>query len=147
MEDSDEDEAMIGEVQVNEEFEHPTSEVSVTEFNDWQQKEYEEILRELQSENDFMSFYGVPSSEVVNNDVIPNSLGAETTRRKCQGKVRDETFQNVERRKQRFLCRTTNSNVVQFGFGFGSKTRRIGKVTNNRVSRYVHCASSCENER
>ena len=30
---------MIGEVQVNEEVEHPTSEFSVTEFDDWQQKE------------------------------------------------------------------------------------------------------------
>ena len=42
MEDPDEDEVMIGEVQVNEEVEHPTSEVSVTEFDDWQQKEHEE---------------------------------------------------------------------------------------------------------
>ena len=39
MEDHNEDEAMIGEVHVNEEVEHPTSEVSVTEFDDWQQKE------------------------------------------------------------------------------------------------------------
>ena len=61
---------MIGEVQVNEEVEHPTSEVSVTEFDDCQQKEYEGILRELKSQNDFMSFYGVPSSEVVNKEVI-----------------------------------------------------------------------------
>ena len=70
MEDPDEDEVMIGEVQVNEEVEHPTSEVSVTEFDDWQQKEYEGILRELQSQNDFMSFHGVPSSEVTNKEVI-----------------------------------------------------------------------------
>ena len=63
MEDSDEDEVMIGEVHVKK-FEHPTSEVSVTEFDDWQQKEYEGILRELQSQNNFMSFHGVPSSEV-----------------------------------------------------------------------------------
>ena len=41
MEDPDDDEVMIGEVQVNEEVEHPTSEVSVTEFDDSQQKEYE----------------------------------------------------------------------------------------------------------
>ena len=32
MEDPDEDEVMIGEVQVNEEVEHPTSQVSITEF-------------------------------------------------------------------------------------------------------------------
>ena len=32
MEDPDEDEVMIGEVHVNEEVEHPTSEVSVTEL-------------------------------------------------------------------------------------------------------------------
>ena len=51
MEDPDEDEVMIGEVQVNEEVEHPTPEVSVTEFDDWQQKECERILRELQSQN------------------------------------------------------------------------------------------------
>ena len=70
MEDPDEDEVMIGEVQVNEEVEHPTSEVSVTEFDDWQQKEYEGTLRELQSQNDFMSFHGVPSSEVVNKEII-----------------------------------------------------------------------------
>ena len=85
MEDPDEDEVMIGEVQVNKEVEHPASEVSVTEFDDWQQ--------ELQSQNDFMKFHGVPGSEVANKEVIKNSLGAETTRRRCQGKVRDETFQ------------------------------------------------------
>ena len=70
MEDPDEDEAMIGEVQVNEEVEHPSSEVSVTEFDDWQQKEYEGVLRELQPQNDFMSFHGVPSSEVTNKEDI-----------------------------------------------------------------------------
>ena len=70
MEDPDEDEVMIGEVQVNDEVEHQTSEVSVTEFDDWQQKEYEGLLRELQSQNDFVSFHGVPSSEVTNKEVI-----------------------------------------------------------------------------
>ena len=70
MEDPDEDEVMIGELQVNEEVEHPTSEISVTEFDDWQQKDYEGILRELQSQNDLMSFHGVPSSEVANKEVI-----------------------------------------------------------------------------
>ena len=100
MEDPDEDEVMLGEVQVNEEVEHPMSEVSVAEFDDWQQKDYEGILRELQSQNDFMSFHGVTSSEVLNKEVIQNSLGAQTTRRRCRGKVRDETSQHVERRKQ-----------------------------------------------
>ena len=33
-------------------------------------KEYEGILRELHSQNDFMSFLGVPSSEVTNKEVI-----------------------------------------------------------------------------
>ena len=70
VEDPDEDEVMIGEVQVNEEVEHPTSEVSVTEFDDWQHKEYEGLLRELQSGNDFMSFHRVPSSDVANKEVI-----------------------------------------------------------------------------
>ena len=57
MEDPDEDEVMIGEVQVNEEAEHPTSEVSVTEFDDWQKKkEYEGILRELQITERFHEF-------------------------------------------------------------------------------------------
>ena len=70
MEDPDEDEVMIGEVQVNEEVEQPTSEVSATEFHDWQQKECEGILREIQSQNDFMSFHGVPSSKVTNKEVI-----------------------------------------------------------------------------
>ena len=64
MEDSDEGEVMIGEVQVNEEVEHRKSEVSVTEVDDWQQKEYEGILRKLQPQNDFMSFLGVPSSVI-----------------------------------------------------------------------------------
>ena len=45
MEDPDEDEVMIGQVPVNEEVEHPTSEGWVTEFHDWQKKEYEGILR------------------------------------------------------------------------------------------------------
>ena len=70
MEDPDEDEVMIGKVNVNEEVEHPMSEASVAEFDDWQQKEYEGILRELQSQNDFMSFHRVPSSEVANKEVI-----------------------------------------------------------------------------
>ena len=127
-------------MQVNEEVEYPTSEVSVTEFDDWQQKEFEGILRELQSQNDFMSFHGVPSSELVNKEVIKTRLVL-----KPQG----------EGVKARFLMKhfntwndeNTNSSVVQFGFGFGSKTRRTGKVTNNRVSRYFHCVSSCEDER
>ena len=66
----EEDEVMIGEVQVNEEAEHIRSEVSTTEFDDWQQKEYEGILGELRRQNDFMSFHGVPSSEVANKEVI-----------------------------------------------------------------------------
>ena len=70
MEDPDEDEVMIGEAQVNEEVEHPTSEVSVTEFDNWLQKEYEGILRDLQTQHGFMTFHGVPSSEVVNKGVI-----------------------------------------------------------------------------
>ena len=70
MEDPDEDEVMSGEVQVNEEVAHPASEVSVAEFDDWQQKEYEGILIELQSQNDFMSFQGFPSSEVTSKEVI-----------------------------------------------------------------------------
>ena len=38
LEDSDENEVMIGEVHVKE-VEHARSEVSATEFDDWQQKE------------------------------------------------------------------------------------------------------------
>ena len=70
MKDPDEDEVMIGEAQVNEEVEHPTSEIPVTEFDYCQQKEYVGILRELQSQNDFMGFRGVPSSEVANKEFI-----------------------------------------------------------------------------
>ena len=70
LEDPDEDEVMIGEVQANTEVEHPRSEVSPTEFDDWQQKEKEGILRELQSQNDVMSFHGVPRSEIENKEVI-----------------------------------------------------------------------------
>ena len=44
----DGDEVMIGEIQVNEVVEHPWSEVSTTEFHDWQQREYVEKLTELQ---------------------------------------------------------------------------------------------------
>ena len=129
MEDPDDDEVMIGEVQVKEEVEHPTSEVSVTEFDDSQQKEYEGILRELQSQNEFIEFPCCCKFRGHEQRGHQNSLGAETTRGRCQGKICDETLQQVERRKQRFLCRNTNSSVVQFGFGFGSKTRRTGKVT------------------
>ena len=60
LEETDEYEVMIGEVQMNEEVELPRSEVSATEFDDWQEKEKEGILRELQSQNDFMNFHGVP---------------------------------------------------------------------------------------
>ena len=38
MEDPDGGEVMIGKLQVNEQVEHPTSEVSVTEFDVWQQE-------------------------------------------------------------------------------------------------------------
>ena len=41
MKDPDEDEVMIGKVQVKEEVENQASEVSATEFDDWQQQEYE----------------------------------------------------------------------------------------------------------
>ena len=57
LEDPDEDEVMIGEVQVHGEVQHSRSEVSATEFDDWQQGEYARILREPQSQNDFMSFH------------------------------------------------------------------------------------------
>ena len=55
---------------MNEEVEHPRSEVSATEFDDGQQRELEGILRELQSQNDFMSMHGVSSSEVANKEFI-----------------------------------------------------------------------------
>ena len=70
LEDPGEDEVMIGEIQVNEAVEHPRSEVSATELDDWQQKGYEGILRELQSQNDFISIHEVPSSEAANKEVI-----------------------------------------------------------------------------
>ena len=41
LENPDEDEVVTGEVQVNEDVDHPRSEVSATEFHDWQQNEYE----------------------------------------------------------------------------------------------------------
>ena len=110
MEDPDENEVMIGEVQENEEVEHPTSEVFITDIHDWQKKECEGILRELQSQNDFMSFHGVPSSEVTNKEVV--SLGAETTRRRCQCIIRDETFQrgkmktNISMQEHQLQCRS-----------------------------------------
>ena len=70
LEDSDEDEGVLGEGQVNEEVEHPRSEVSATEFDYWQQKEYGGILREVQSQNDLMSIHGGRSSEVAKKEVI-----------------------------------------------------------------------------
>ena len=91
---------MIGDVQVNEEVEHPTSEVSVTEFDDWQHKEYEGNLRELQSQKRFHEFPWSSKCRGHEQRGHQNSLGAETARRRCQGKIRDETFQHVERRKQ-----------------------------------------------
>ena len=96
MQDPDEDEVMIGEMQVNEEVEHPMSEVSVAEFDDWQQKEYE-------GTSITKRFHEFPwSSKFRGHEQRghQNSLGAETARRLCQGKIRDETFQHVERRKQ-----------------------------------------------
>ena len=61
---------MIGEIVVNEEVEHPRSEVSATELNVWQQKEYQGILEELQLQNDFMSIHEASSSEVANREVV-----------------------------------------------------------------------------
>ena len=97
MEDPDADEVMTGEVQVNEDVEHPTSEVSVTEFDDWQQREYEGILRELQSQNDFMSFDGVPSSEVTNKDVIKTR---SVLKHQGEGVKARFVMKHVERREQ-----------------------------------------------
>ena len=53
LEDPDGHEVMIGEIQVNEEVEHPWSEVSATEFDDWQQGEYSGKLKDLPPQNDF----------------------------------------------------------------------------------------------
>ena len=37
------------------------------------------------------------------------------------------------------FCNNTNSSVVQFGFGIGSKTYRVGKITNRCVSQcFLH---------
>ena len=99
MEDPDEDEVMIGEVQVNEEVEHPMSEVSVAEFDDWQKKEYEGILRELQSHNDFMSFHGVPSSEVVNKEVIKTRRVLKQQGEGVKARFVMKHFQHVEMTK------------------------------------------------
>ena len=70
LENPGEVQVMIGEVQVNEEVEHPRSEVSATEFDDGQQRELEGILRELQSKNDSTSMHGVSSSVVANKVFI-----------------------------------------------------------------------------
>ena len=69
-EDAGKDEVMIGEIHLNEEVEHPRSEVSAAEFDDWQQREYEGKLKVLQSMNDLMSMHGVPCSEVANKELI-----------------------------------------------------------------------------
>ena len=118
LDDLSEDEVMIGEVQMNEDVQHPRSEVSATEFDDWQQEEHEGILKELSTKNDFMSFHGVPSSEIASKEVIKTLFRGNT-----------------------------NSSVVQFGSGFGSKTCRTGQLTNNCVARCFHCVSSCRDER
>ena len=76
MADPDEDEVMIGEIPVNEEVEHRKSEVSGTEFDDWQQKEYEGRLKELQSQNDFRSTHGKQRGH-------QNTLGTGTTKVKA----------------------------------------------------------------
>ena len=75
LEDPDGDEVMTGELQVNEEVEHPWSEVSARVIDDWQQREYAVKLKELRSQNDFMNVHGVPSSEDVKKEVIKNTLG------------------------------------------------------------------------
>ena len=132
---------MIDEIQVNEEVEHPMSEFSVAEFDDWQQKEYEGILRELQSQNDFMSFHGVPSSEVANIEVIKTRWVLKEQGEGVKARFVMKHFNTWKDENNDFLCRNTNSSVVQYGCGSGSKTRRVGKVTNNRVSRCFHCIS------
>ena len=48
----------------------PSQRVFGNKFADWQQNEYEGMLREVQSQNDFMSFHGVPRSEGANKEVI-----------------------------------------------------------------------------
>ena len=53
LEDPDGDEVTIVDIQVNEEVEHPWSEVSATAVADWQQREHGVKLKDLQSQNDF----------------------------------------------------------------------------------------------
>ena len=129
MEDPGEDEVMIGEVQVNEEVEHPQSEVSATEFDDCQQKEYEGILTELQSQNDLMSFHGVPSSEVTNQEVIKTRWVLKPQGEGVKARFVMKHFNTWKDENNDFYVGNTNSGAFQFGFGFGSKTRRIGKVS------------------
>ena len=116
----------MGEIQVNEEVEHSKSEVStnLTLGN----REYEGKLKELQSRNDFMSMHGVSSSVVANEEVIITHWVLKEQGEGVKARLVIETFQHVERREQRFPCRNTNSSVVQFGSGFGSRTCRTGQV-------------------
>ena len=80
LEDPDEDEVMIGEILVSDEVENPRSEVSATEFDAWQQNAYEGILKELQSQNDFLSIHGVPKLGGCKQRGHQNTLGTETIR-------------------------------------------------------------------
>ena len=123
MEDSDEDEVMIGEVQVNEEVEHPTSEVSVTEFDDLQQKEYEGILRELQSQNDFMSFHGVPSSEVTNKEVIKTHWVLKPQRESVKARFVMKHFNTWKDENNDFCARTPAP--VSFKMVFALELNRV----------------------
>ena len=68
LEDPDGDEVMIGETQ--EKLNMHGQKSQPHKFDDWQHKESSGKLKELQSQNDFMSMHEVPSSEAVNKEVI-----------------------------------------------------------------------------
>ena len=80
LEDADGDEVMVGEIQASEEVERPWSVVSATGLDDWQHREYAAKLKELQPQNDVLSTHEVPSSEVVNEEVVKNTWGLQRTR-------------------------------------------------------------------
>ena len=121
---------------LNEEVEHPRSEVAATEFDDWQQKEYEGKLKELQSQNDFMSMHGVSSSEVANKEAIRTRWVLKEQGEGVKARLVMKHFNTWEDENNDFYVRTPIP--VSFNLVLTSRT---GQVTNNCVSRCFHCVS------
>ena len=70
-------------------------------------------------------FHGVPSSEVVNKEVIKNRWVLKPQGEGVKARFVMKHFNTCKDENNDFFAGTPTTSVVQFGFGFGSKNASL----------------------